>query len=139
MRRSLHLALLLLSATVPLARAQDTTRVGEKSQAPQLSEAVTLKPRLELITPPDHGPGLVPRCSSGYWLQVVNQTGFPLQASLGKVFLGTAAPDERAWSFRIPSELINNVTLKGITFRSVGGPVPPPKLLWDQFRVLCGR
>jgi hypothetical protein len=128
MRRSVHLVLLLLSATVPLARAQDTTRVGEKKQAPELSEPVTLKSQFP-----------VPQCGGGYWLQVVNQTGFPLQASLGKVRLGTAAPDERAWSFRVPSELINDVTVKGITFRSVGGPVPPQALLWDQFRVLCGR
>ena len=128
MHRPFCLVVLLSSIAWPPARAQDTAAAGGKKQGPELSEPVTLKPQYAL-----------PRCSGGYWLQVVNRTRFPLRISLGKVLLGTAAPDERSWSFRIPSDLIETLPTRGFTFRSVGGPAPSEALLWDEFRVLCGR
>lgn len=128
MRRPLLIAVLLLSGTGLPILAQDTSQAGRKKQGPELSEPVTIKVQYP-----------VPRCAGGYWLRVVNRTSYPLQVSLGKVFLGTAGPDERAWTFRIPSEMIETVPVRGITFRSVGGPAPSEALLWDEFRVLCGR
>ena len=128
MRRPLLIAVLLLSVTGLPALGQDTTGAGRKKPGPELSEPVTIKPQVA-----------VPRCAGGYWLRVVNRTGYPLQVSLGTMVLGTAAPDERAWTFRIPSEMIETVPVRGITFRSVGGPAPSEAVLWDEFRVLCGR
>lgn len=128
MRRPLLIVLLLLSVTGLPAFGQDTTEAGRKKPGPELSEPVTIKVQYA-----------VPRCAGGYWLRVVNRTDYPLQVSLGKTFLGTAAPDGRAWAFRIPSEMSEMVPVRGITFRSVGGPAPSEALLWDEFRVLCGR
>ena len=128
MRRPLLIAVLLLSVTGPAALGQDTTAPGRKKPGPELSEPVTIKLQYA-----------IPRCAGGYWLRVVNRTSYPLQVSLGTMVLGTAAPDERAWTFRIPSEMIETVPVRGITFRSVGGPAPSEAVLWDEFRVLCGR
>jgi hypothetical protein len=128
MRRPLLIAVLLLSGTGLPAVGQDTAEAGRKKPAPELSEPVTIKLQYA-----------VPRCAGGYWLRVVNRTAYPLEVSLGQMRLGTAPPDERAWTFRIPSEMIETVPVRGITFRSVGGPAPSEALLWDEFRVLCGR
>jgi hypothetical protein len=128
MRRPLLIASLLLSVTGVPAFGQDTTEAGRKKQPPELSEPVTIKVQYA-----------VPRCAGGYWLRVVNRTAYPLEVSLGTTRLGTAPPDERAWTFRIPGEMIETVPVRGITFRSAGGPAPSEALLWDEFRVLCGR
>lgn len=123
-RSPLVLLVFLTAAALPPA-PQDTARATKKG--PELSEPVTLGFQVA-----------VPRCT-GYWLRLVNRTDHPLQVSIGKVVLGTAPPDQRPWTFRIPSELGDVLTVRGVTFRSVAGPPPPEHLLWDQFRVYCGR
>ena len=123
---SIPFLLLLLASAAVSPPAQDSTRTG-KRKGVELSEPVTLGFQFG-----------VPRCT-GYWLRVVNRTDHPFQVSIGKVVLGTAPPDQRAWAFGIPSELGDVLTARGVTFRSVGGPPPPEHLLWDQFRVYCGR
>jgi hypothetical protein len=126
MSRIALLTISLLACPLAPALSQDTV-TARKKPALELSEPVTLSPQFP-----------VPRCV-GYVLQVVNRTGYPLRVSLGKTYLGTVQPDERNWTFRIPSELADLIAVRGFTFESVGGPPPPTHLLWDQFRVFCGR
>lgn len=126
MRRTAVLIATLLVCQSVAVLSQDTV-APKKKPSQELSEPVTLTPQFP-----------VPHCT-GYVLQLVNRTGYPLRVSIGQTYLGTAQPDERGWTFRIPSELVDLLPTRGFTFRSVGGPPPPEHLLWDQFRVFCGR